>query len=651
MMKILFMLTLFIFRSVNLFNSVLREKNLLKIEKLEEIKNGKFHASKSFLSANIIKGREALKDENGRNALMVFVEEFCKNLSTTDEISLANILIENAQKYNLGEVDSKGNNVLHYLVKENLALTLKNILNKKNDPNSIKEKILELRFIINKEGLSPIAMCIDKNLLQIADALQVNNIEAINKVIDSEGNISLMRILKTYPSGNSEIFKLFMNEECFNNLNLEKENRQNENVLIISIRSNKDFAKQFIDLYVKKSKFFIDQINKNGENALIIAIKESKKDIVEYLLNLAADPLKLTTQGESPFSLAIELGNQGVCEKILEKYPKFINEKINGREDTPLIYAIENEKENLIEYFLYYEGIDFSISNSEEEDALLKAIKKKRSDLVEKLIKANINLEYELKGAYLIVWAAHLGLEEAIEILLAADAPKEQDKERISKKAALSLGNIILSNIVSDKIKDAFLGFVPKSKEQEELKEPHVELAYKKIKEVALKGEWILRRQKYSPATLRAYEDVINFFTERLQRIKEEADLEIRKEKEEAQGYILENKEKLFEILDKKDGDEVDSLSKVHKKVNELINMGLNGSKGLRTHLFKIKKEFFYQGFDKAKPNVNKENFKKEINELRSRYSNFLKEKIKLELSLKHINSEIRKLKNPLTSY
>lgn len=650
MIRNFYILTLFIFLNKNLMNSVLKGKNLLKIEKLEEIKNGKSNASRSFLNANIIKGREALKDENGKNALMVFIEEFCKNLSQTDESSLANILAESAKKYKLAEVDSNGNNVLHYLVKENLALTLKKLLDNKNH-SFIKEKILELRFTSNKEGLSPIAMCIDKNLLQIADALQINTIEAINKTIDSEENTSLMRALKTYPSANSEIFKLFIKDEYLKNLNLEKENKQNENILLIAIKTNKEFAKQFIDLYAANGKSFVDKINKNGENALIISIKENKKDISEYLLNLGADPLKLTTQGESPFSITIELGNQEICEKILKRYPNYINEKINGREDTPLIYAIENEKENLIEYFLYHDGIDFSLSNSEEEDALLKAIKKKRSDLVERLIKANINLDYELKGTYLIVWAAHLGLEEAVEILLAADAPKEQDKERMSKKAALSLGNIILSNVVSDKIKDIFLGFIPKSKEQEELKEPHVELAYKKIKEVALKGEWILRRQKYSPSTLKAYEEVINFFTERLQRIKEEADLEIKKEKEEAQGYILENKQKLFEILEKKEGEELDSLAKVHKKVNDLINRGLNGSQGLRTHLFKIKKEFFYEEFTRAKADADKEKFKNEINELRKRYSNFLKEKIKLEIALKHINSEIRKLKNPLTSY
>ncbi|KAJ3433094.1 ankyrin repeat family protein [Anaeramoeba flamelloides] len=164
------------------------------------------------------------------------------------------------------------------------------------------------------------------------------------------GNFPLYEATK---NGNTEIVQLLIQSNCFLDM-----------VFV-------DWPSLFIAIqngYFEITKLLIESgcdLNyvdiTDGFNALMVAIESNEPSIAEYLINKGINFKTFTNNSkETPLHLAAASGEREIC-KLLLSYGLDINfEDETGM--TPIMYAIENENENVIK-FLLKNGAKYKLNN------------------------------------------------------------------------------------------------------------------------------------------------------------------------------------------------------------------------------------------------------------------------------------------------
>jgi len=375
------------------------------------------------------KNREKLEEFKGLNLLgKSFLNELIEN-------NLNNIfdeLLHEDIDVNLSNNDR--NSPLHYAIYYDKNTLVNKLLDKKNININIK----------NQDNNTPLNLAIIKKNYEIVNILldKKANIDIEN----TEKKSSLYLAIENFDDSNLDLIKKLISEKTINLVA-----KDNDTPLSLAMYSNKDGKKTNIIKTLIDSKANINYVNPIRGSMLNLAIVSENTELVDYLLERKADvnlksgeerltPLQMaaimdnneiidrlikmgadinqhdsnplvqaienyeivekllglninvknTSNGEDPFTEAINKGNPEIVRILLEKNVD-INKK-NNEGEIPIIKAIENKDVEIIKLLLENKA-DVNKTNKEGETPLISAIFDNNEDMVKLLLEngANVN--------------------------------------------------------------------------------------------------------------------------------------------------------------------------------------------------------------------------------------------------------------------
>lgn len=159
---------------------------------------------------------------------------------------------------------------------------------------------------------------------------------------------------------------------------------------IINMKKLRKYLKKGADVNVK---------NDFGVTPLHYACEEGHIDVVDFLIAHGADVNSTDDNDVSVLAYAVMGGHFETVKLVLE-HPNLGHEIINKQDDndgyTPLLYAIEDKEEKIINLLLNYKP-DVNIQNDDGQSPLYFAIQNELYDIAFKLIEcgANVNAAHE----------------------------------------------------------------------------------------------------------------------------------------------------------------------------------------------------------------------------------------------------------------
>ena len=136
----------------------------------------------------------------------------------------------------------------------------------------------------------------------------------------------------------------------------------------------------------------------NGDTPLNIAVAKNRINIVDYLIEKGAKiNLADTVDGDTPLIIAIRGGFEDMIEHLIVNGAN-VNQK-NKLGQTPLIVAVKQEDDWIIDKLLNNNKIDLEIQDQQGYTALMHAVDSNNVEIVEKLVIAGANSEDALSIA------------------------------------------------------------------------------------------------------------------------------------------------------------------------------------------------------------------------------------------------------------
>ena len=226
----------------------------------------------------------------------------------------------------------------------------------------------------NKEGVTPLAIAVQKNDLETVKLLTASGADIHTQ--DTNGNSPLSIAL----AGSSEMLEAVVNEK---NAGLTDSNGNTP--LHLALICDAPLAKiQYIISLMKD----VNTRNKDGNSALFLSILKNRQKVGELLLAKNADIFSTNTNNNSPLRLALKYGGS-VQDWLITS--RTIKQK-DGTGNTVLHYAAEWQYKDAISG-LVMKGADISAKNANGETPLFSAVKTNNPAIIQTVVDCGADIK------------------------------------------------------------------------------------------------------------------------------------------------------------------------------------------------------------------------------------------------------------------
>ena len=226
----------------------------------------------------------------------------------------------------------------------------------------------------NKEGVTPLAIAVQKNDLETVKLLTASGADIHTQ--DTNGNSPLSIAL----AGSSEMLEAVVNEK---NAGLTDSNGNTP--LHLALICDAPLAKiQYIISLMKD----VNTRNKDGNSALFLSILKNRQKVGELLLAKNADIFSTNTNNNSPLRLALKYGGS-VQDWLITS--RTIKQK-DGTGNTVLHYAAEWQYKDAISG-LVMKGADISAKNANGETPLFSAVKTNNPVIIQTVVDCGADIK------------------------------------------------------------------------------------------------------------------------------------------------------------------------------------------------------------------------------------------------------------------
>ncbi len=226
----------------------------------------------------------------------------------------------------------------------------------------------------NKEGVTPLAIAVQKNDLETVKLLTVSGADIHTQ--DTNGNSPLSLAL----AGSSEMLEAVVNET---NAGLTDSNGNTP--LHLALICDAPLAKIQYMISLMKD---VNTRNKDGNSALFLSILKNRQKVGELLLAKNADIFSTNTNNNSPLRLALKYGGS-VQDWLITS--KTIKQK-DGTGNTVLHYAAEWQYKDAISG-LVMKGADISAKNANGETPLFSAVKTNNPEIIQTVVDCGADIK------------------------------------------------------------------------------------------------------------------------------------------------------------------------------------------------------------------------------------------------------------------
>ena len=226
----------------------------------------------------------------------------------------------------------------------------------------------------NKEGVTPLAIAVQKNDLETVKLLTASGADIHTQ--DTNGNSPLSIAL----AGSSEMLEAVVNEA-----NAGSTDSNGNTPLHLALICDAPLAKiQYIISLMKD----VNTRNKDGNSALFLSILKNRQKVGELLLAKNADIFSTNTNNNSPLRLALKYGGS-VQDWLITS--KTIKQK-DGTGNTVLHYAAEWQYKDSINS-LVMKGADISAKNANGETPLFSAVKTNNPAIIQTVVDCGADIK------------------------------------------------------------------------------------------------------------------------------------------------------------------------------------------------------------------------------------------------------------------
>lgn len=291
-----------------------------------------------------------------------------------------------------------------------------------------KEGLLRVK---TKDGWSGIHFAAYNDRL---DLIRLFPEKIIQEVTDNQGNTPLMVAARR---GNLTIIQYLLEKGG----DLHAKNIHRENAIVLAAENGQLEVIEFLD----KKNADLMAVNDKGENALMLAARNGHIDTVNYLLARGIRTDLLNNQSKTAFQLALESSqlkiaelfithctvqekNQALFDAVIRKDLEVVQWLVEQGaslsatdkfEMTPMLLAVSIGDIKLVDYFLSLDSAPIDNKDSEGDNLLFFAIKKRQTALVKHLVESGLfSLEDKnLQGKTPLLAAAEVNSDEIVEFL------------------------------------------------------------------------------------------------------------------------------------------------------------------------------------------------------------------------------------------
>ena len=271
----------------------------------------------------------------------------------------------------------------------------------------------------NKEGVTPLAIAVQKNNLETVKLLTAAGADIHTQ--DTNGNSPLSIAL----AGSSEMLEAVVNES---NATLTDSNGNTP--LHLALLCDAPLAKiQYIISLMRD----VNTRNKDGNSALFLSILKNRQKVGELLLAKNADIFSTNTNNNSPLRLALKYGGS-VQDWLITS--RTIKSK-DGTGNTVLHYAAEWQYNDAINN-LVMKGADIGAKNANGETPLFNAVKSNNPVIIQTVVDcgADIQVRDNLGSTVMhtaVRWDAPKSIDKLLELGINVNAQNTSGKSPLAE--------------------------------------------------------------------------------------------------------------------------------------------------------------------------------------------------------------------------
>jgi len=182
-----------------------------------------------------------------------------------------------------------------------------------------------------------------------------------------------------------------------------------------------------------------EAVNITSEDKLFVLIAADDLEGVKELLQKEDPSLNsLSPEGETPLTLAASQGSKEIVLLLLNNLADRNQKNRSG--STPLLVALDKQRHQTAMTLLLWDA-DVSITDAQQENALLKVIKQNNSELTRKIltIDKHPELAIDAHGNSILHWAVRNGNEEILKMLQPFNLDIQKENEAGDTPLSLAL--------------------------------------------------------------------------------------------------------------------------------------------------------------------------------------------------------------------
>ncbi|NVO20244.1 MAG: ankyrin repeat domain-containing protein [Bacteroidetes bacterium] len=192
-----------------------------------------------------------------------------------------------------------------------------------------------------------------------------------------------------------------------------------------NIRNAKGYSPLMYAIIQNNSDLINSLKNRSFSEDFLFLLSLNDTKYFNRYLNNGVDVNYANSYGETALHMAAKIGNLEIVKVLVEKYGANLN-ACTVRNETPLMYALKSQSEDVASYLLSKDPI---LGKQEEVwgwTEILAAAYRGYTSIVEELIERKVNLnEQDYTGSSAIFTAAENGNNEILNLLLEANAKQE----------------------------------------------------------------------------------------------------------------------------------------------------------------------------------------------------------------------------------
>ncbi|UII55057.1 ankyrin repeat domain-containing protein [Cytobacillus spongiae] len=239
--------------------------------------------------------------------------------------------------------------------------------------------------------------------------------------ISDEGDTPLETAIKNYSIDMTALLikhggklKEDVEEPLFNQLIYLFDDEQQ----LIGLEEYKEMVESYVSLLEIANNQYseeINEMNEDGQGVLHFAADRGVPAVIKSLLEMGAEGQMKDHQGLTPFLFAVKAGH---LEAAMLLYNETSADDTDHEGNTPLISAVLNGRENIVEFLVKNDPTRIDSRNHYGDTALIVAANYGYKEIVQFLLKAGADPSIQTKeGKTALDYAANWGHNDIVELL------------------------------------------------------------------------------------------------------------------------------------------------------------------------------------------------------------------------------------------